>query len=128
MRIVALSVASVFLGFMMAVAWADHHEAGANGAKYSIKDVMKKAHKEGLLKKVLGEEASEQQKLQLLDLYLSLLENEPPQGSEESWVIKSGTAIVAAAKVAVGRDGAVADLKSATNCKACHQAHKPPSD
>ena len=128
MKYMALSVASVFLGLMLSVAWADHHEAGEHGAKYTTKEVMKKAHKEGLLKKVLGNQASEQQKLQLLDLYLSLLENEPPQGSEESWVMKSGTAIVAAAKVAVGRDGAVADLKSATNCKACHEVHKPPSD
>jgi hypothetical protein len=34
--------------------------------------------------------------------------------------------MTAAAKVAVGREGAMVELKTATNCKKCHDAHKPP--
>ena len=128
MKRIVLAAAYVVFGTMIVSAWADHHEGDHGAAKYSIKDVMKQGHKDGLLKKVLTEKASDADKVKLLDLYLSLIENEPPQGDVAGWQEKSGAAIVAAAKVAVGRDGALAELKTATNCKACHEPHKPPSD
>ena len=120
--------ACVLFGTMFAIVWAADNTASDDSPKYSIKDVMKKAHKEGLLKKIIKNEASDAQKLMLLDLYISLIENEPPQGEIDSWYEKSGRAVVAAAKVAVGRDGAVGELESAVNCKSCHQSHKPPSE
>ena len=46
-------------------------------AKHTIKEVMKIAHKDGLLKKVLGGDASQDEKLVLLDSYISLMENKP---------------------------------------------------
>ncbi len=92
--------------------------------KHTIKEVMKNAHKDGLLKKVLEGEATEAEKLDLLDNYISLVECEPPKGSMESWQNLAGRAALAAAKVAVGREGATAELKAATNCAACHKAHK----
>ncbi len=94
-------------------------------AKHEIKQVMQEAHKKGALKKVLGGAASQQEKLELLDLYISLVENEPPKGDLESWHRLAGGVALAAAKVAVGRDGATAELKQATNCGACHKVHKP---
>ena len=100
--------------------------AGEDGdkPKHTIKDVMKSAHKEGLLKKVLGGQASEQEKLTLLDYYISLVENTPPKGGSQSWHNLAGKVTLAAAKVAVGREGATAELKKATNCGACHKQHK----
>ena len=50
--------------------------------KYTIKQVMKKAHKDKLIKKVVKGEASQDEKMMLLDLYLSLPENKPPKGDE----------------------------------------------
>lgn len=93
--------------------------------KHTIKQVMKVGHKDGLLKKVLGGEASDDEQKQLLDLYVSLVENEPEKGDTESWIRLAGGSVLAAAKVVTGREGAVAELKTATNCKACHSAHKP---
>ncbi len=96
-------------------------------AKYSIKAVMESAHKGGLLKKVLDGEATQEEKLTLLDHYVSLTESQPPQGSPEGWREKSNAVVVAAAKVAVGRDDGTQLLKAATNCAACHKEHKPPT-
>ncbi len=92
--------------------------------KHTIKDVMTNAHKEGLLKKVLSGDASQQEKLILLDHYVSLAENTPPKGEKASWSDKTNAIVVAAAKVAVGRDGSLDVLKVTTNCAACHKVHK----
>ncbi|MCA9217639.1 MAG: hypothetical protein KDB27_31435 [Planctomycetales bacterium] len=94
--------------------------------KHTIEQVMEKALKGGgLNKKVADGKASNEEKLQLLDMYISLLENKPPKGDNASWQKLAGATALAAAKVAVGRPGAEAELKKATNCKACHSEHKP---
>ncbi len=112
---------------VQSVGWAQNDE-GEKKAKHSIKEVMKKAHKDGLLKKVTSGDASAEDQRELLDLYISLVENTPPQGEMDSWHRLAGGAALAAAKVVVGRDGAVVELKEATNCKACHDVHKPPAN
>ena len=95
--------------------------------KHTIKDVMKKALKGPLNKKVAGGKASAEEKLELLDMYISMVENEAPKGDAASWQMFAGRAALAAAKVAVGREGAEKELKAATNCAKCHKAHKPPA-
>ena len=94
--------------------------------KHTIKEGMKIAHGKdsGLLKKVLGGQASDEEKKQLLDAYISLVEGKPGQGEQSSWQLLSGKAALAAAKVFVGREGAIQELEAATNCKACHSVHK----
>ncbi len=98
-------------------------DEGETKAKYTIKETMKIAHKDGLLKKVLSGDASQDEKITLLDSYISLLENKPAKGEMASWHNLAGKAVMAAAKVAVGRE-ATNELKTATNCGACHKAHK----
>lgn len=93
--------------------------------KHTIEVVMEKAMKGGLNKKVMSGNASTEEKLALLDMYVSLVENKPPIGENASWQRLSGQAALAAAKVVVGREGAENELKAATNCKACHDVHKP---
>jgi hypothetical protein len=100
--------------------------------KHAIKDVMRGAHvaPEGgtsLLARVTGGNASDDEKHQLLDFYISLVENDPPRGEKEAFHAKTGAVVLAAAKVLVGREGATDDLKKATNCAACHRDHKPPA-
>ncbi len=93
--------------------------------KHTIKEVMKEAMKGGLLKKVSGGEATDDEKKELLDMFISMLENKPPKGEMESWHNLAGASALAAAKVVVGREGGAEELKAATNCKACHSQHKP---
>jgi hypothetical protein len=98
--------------------------AAEGGPKHTIKQVMKDAHKDGLLKKVTEGQSTKADKEKLLELYLSLWENKPPKGEEASWTKKTGDLIVNAAKVVLGQEGAPASLKAAVNCKACHDNHK----
>jgi hypothetical protein len=86
--------------------------------KYTISEVMVKAHKEGLLKKVTSGKASDAEKKQLCEMYEALAANKPPKGDASSWKDKT-SAIVAACK----KDDAKA-LAKATNCGACHSVHK----
>jgi hypothetical protein len=92
--------------------------------KHTIKEVMKEAHGKKLLNKVVDGAASKEEKDQLLDLYISLIDNKPAKGEDGSWFMKSGRLILAAARVSVGREGAEADLKAASDCKGCHEVHK----
>lgn len=95
--------------------------------KHSIKEVMKAAHNKesGVLGKVLSGEATQEEKIVLLDHYISLSQNKPPKGDAESWNKLTGAIVMAASKVVVGREGAEAELKTATTCAACHKEHKP---
>ena len=96
--------------------------------KIPIKEVMQKAHKAGLLKDlVVNGTASDEQKAELLKLYKALAANKPPKGEAESWKTKT-KALVDAAQAAVdGKENAPMLLRRASNCKACHDAHKPPA-
>ena len=93
--------------------------------KHTIKEVMKKAMKGPLTKKVAGGEASDEEKKLLHEMYEAMAAQKPKKGDEESWK-KLTTALVAASKAAVdGDEKAPAMLKKAANCKACHKVHKP---
>jgi hypothetical protein len=92
--------------------------------KHTIKEVMKMAHKEGLLKEVTGGTASKEQQKELLELYTSLSQNKPPRGDEKLWQ-KNTTRMVALAKAVVDGDEKAAKLLAKTvNCAACHKEHK----
>ena len=93
-------------------------------SKYTIKEVMKNVNKDGLLKKVVAGDATQEDKVKLLDNYIALVETKPEKGDNASWQRLAGGAALAAAKVVVGRDGAIEELKVASNCKACHSVHK----
>ena len=56
-----------------AFAFADDKDADAKKPKHSIKDVMAKALKGKLNKKVISGDATEKEKLELLDMYISLV-------------------------------------------------------
>jgi hypothetical protein len=102
--------------------------------KYSIEDVMEQAHtppKKGekpLVQVVLAGDATPEQKQKLLDLYISLAENDPPKGDKEAWAKKTAPVILGAAMVVVGRENGADILKKAANCAACHKEFKPPAN
>ncbi|HMP07735.1 MAG TPA: hypothetical protein PJ982_15395 [Lacipirellulaceae bacterium] len=116
-----VAIAALVVG--SAVLWAQ--ESGDKAPKYTIEEVMEQAHQDGLLQKVADGEATADEKLRLLDLYLSMLEQDPPQGDVDAYRAKAAQAVAAAARVVVGRDGAEGQIKRAVNCAACHRDHKP---
>jgi hypothetical protein len=123
----------VFVGAALAaaavqsIAWAQA-DGEAPKPKHTIEEVMEQAHKGGLLNKVADGQATPEEKTLLLDLYVSLAENDPPRGDAESFKKLANDAVLAAARVAVGREGAEAQIKRGVNCMACHREHRPPSE
>ena len=111
-------VAILLLGFS--------HANSFNAEKKTIKEVMKAgmAGNTSLLKKVLSGDASAEEKMKLLDLYIDLVENDAPKGDETEWKMMAGMAMLTAAKVVAGREGAIDELKKASDCKSCHDKFK----
>lgn len=124
-KLLSVAVALYFVAGS-ALVWAQDGD-GEREPKYSIEEVMEQAHagEDSLLAKVADGKASAEEKVQLLDLYLSMLENDPPVGDAAAFHEKANEAVAAVARVVVGRDGAEGELKRAVNCAACHKEHKP---
>jgi len=92
--------------------------------KHTIKIVMAKAHKGGLLKKVLSKKGSDAEKKQLVEYYTSLTQNTPPKGDLKAWKKRTGAVLAAAKEVQEGKATGIAKLRKATNCAACHKVHR----
>jgi hypothetical protein len=97
--------------------------------KYTIKEVMKKAHQPdgGLLKKIVAGEGTKEDAAELVDLYTVLGQNKPPKGEPGSWQEKTGELLAAAKAVVENKDGSKERLKKAADCGNCHKEHKPPA-
>jgi hypothetical protein len=110
---------AVTLGLVLCV------NAPRAGDGTTIKDVMKKAHnkKTGLLFKVAGGTASDDEKKELYKLYVALSKQKPPKGDEADWKERTGK-MVSAAKAAETDAKAAKTLTKLANCGACHGKHK----
>ncbi|MCY3008299.1 MAG: hypothetical protein NTY42_00520 [Planctomycetota bacterium] len=93
-------------------------------APKTIKEVMKIAHKDGLMKKIVAGSATDEEKKQLLDLYIDMLEGEPKKGDKTEWKLAASATVVSAGKVVLGKEGAIDELKKTTDCMACHSKFK----
>lgn len=113
-------------GAMLACGWLALSLVAAEEEKpkHTTKQVMKLAHKGGLLKKVVDGKATDAEKKQLVELYTSLAGNKPPKGDAAAWKEKTDAVVAAAKDAAEGKEGAGALLTKATNCMGCHKDHK----
>jgi hypothetical protein len=89
--------------------------------KYSIKEVMKEAHKSGLWKKIAAGDADKADREKLAELYKALNENRPPKGNVKEW--KKTTSVMLKIAVEAIKDPA-AGKKLKVNCGACHGKFK----
>jgi hypothetical protein len=132
MRKLMLAVAA--LGIAIGTAWTfsasaqkdDKDKDDKKKPKYTIKEVMKKAHqaKDAILKKTQTDTATKEELKQLVAMYQALEVNKPPRGEEAEWK-KRTKALVDAANAAVEeKKDAKGLLKKAANCAECHKAHK----
>jgi hypothetical protein len=119
-RLVPFCVAAVAVGFASLGIFG----AAADEPKYTIKEVMKEAHKEGLLKKVGSGKASKEEKEKLLALYIALHQNKPAKGDAKDFAKQSQTIVDAAKAVVEGKAGSEGALVKAVNCKNCHSQFK----
>jgi hypothetical protein len=121
-----IGLTCVALALALVASTGNTSAAQQDAPKYTIADVMKKAHgKAGLLNKVKGKTATDMEAKDLLEMYQALSKNKPPQGDADSWKTKT-TALVEGAKLYVDgkKDDGVTKLNAATNCKGCHSVHK----
>jgi hypothetical protein len=117
---------AVMTGLSLIIGFVALPATGEDDAKpkYTTKDVMKKAMKGPLLKKVAEGGASDEEKKELYEMLVALGKNEPKKGEAESWKTLTA-ALEKAGKAAVdGQADAGEQLTKAADCKACHNLHK----
>ncbi len=93
--------------------------------KSTIKSIMKVAFKDGLARKVATGKATAEESAEFLKLSKALQELKPPQGDEESWTEKTKGLVEATQAVIDKTEEGAALFRTATNCMACHEIHKP---
>jgi hypothetical protein len=125
-----LLLATVVLGIAMGTAWtfsgaAQKDDDDKKKPKYTIKEVMKKAHagKDSILTKVKEGKATEKDLKELVVLYEALAKNKPPKGELKDWE-KRTAELVKAANAAVKDEKNVSALVKLVNCAECHKLHK----
>jgi hypothetical protein len=125
-----LLLATVVLGVAVSTAWtftgaAQKDDDDKKKPKYTIKEVMKKAHagKDSILSKAKEGKATEKELKELVVLYESLAKNKPPKGDLKDWE-KRTAAMVKAAEAAVKDEKNIKALVTLVNCAECHKLHK----
>ena len=92
----------------------------------SVKDVMAlHKGKESFLANVLAGKGSDDDLKKLVSAYEVLAAQKPPTGDEGSWKNLTGALLTAAKDAQAKKEGAIEKLKAASNCKACHDPHRP---
>lgn len=120
MRIFALGLAAVVATIFLMNTNDVRGDKKEDKAKFTISEVMKKAHAGGgLRKKVIDGTATDDEKALLTSYYVALAANKPPKGEVDEWK-KVTTAILEAYK-----SGDVKAYAKATDCGACHTKFKP---
>lgn len=121
-----LVCAGVGLAFLMVLALAANTSSAAaqDKAKFTIAEVMQKAHKSGLWKKVAEGKASDAEKKDLVELYTALTLDKPPKGDLKKWKEATEKLLTLAKECAKGDKDAPGKLLKAVNCGACHKEFK----
>ena len=119
-----LLAATLLLGLAIVTTETLTRAADDDKPKFTIKQVMKRAMKGGLCKKVASGKADDAEKKELLELFQAMAKQKPPKGDADSWKDKTEALVAAANANVKGEDGAGPKLGKAANCKSCHSKHK----
>jgi mono/diheme cytochrome c family protein len=77
-----------------------------------------------LIVRAAAGDANEVEKQRLLKVLTGMANTQPDHGSVESWKAKTSALLAAAQDLVDGKEGAGERLRAASNCRACHQAHR----
>lgn len=92
----------------------------------NVKEVMAlHKGKESFLANIIAGKGSDDDLKKLVTAYEFMATQKPATGEEASWKNLTAALVAAAKEVQGKKEGAVDKLKAATNCKACHDLHKP---
>lgn len=97
----------------------------AAGAR-PVKAIMEKTHKEkgALIFLVRDGENTEADLKALIDVYKQLNSLKPPTGDAKSWDNRTKSVLSALQDLLDKKPGAVEKVRSVTDCKGCHDAHR----
>src|SRR5207237_8620680 len=103
-------VATFVLVLALSFSGAGQKDKKDEKPEYKISEVMQKAHKGGLMKKVAEGKASDEEKQQMVKYYTALNLSTPPAGLREDWQKKTAILLDAAKAAAKGDENAAKSL------------------
>jgi len=118
------TMAAILLTNVGVSAAGDKDKKKDEKAKYTISEVMLKAHKSGLMNRVAIGKGDKADAETLVEMYKSLSKQKPPAGEAEAWAKRTKEMVDAAQDVLDGKEGAGKRLTKAANCGSCHKAFK----
>ena len=89
MKMLFPGVVATFTAILVLGTFSGAGDKKGEKPEYKIAEVMQKAHKGGLMKKVAEGNASDAEKEQLVKYYTALTLNTPPAGDKASWAKKA---------------------------------------
>jgi hypothetical protein len=115
MRILGICLAALALG-------AQQQKGNA-----AIKAMMEKTHKgaDNIASEVRNGRGKEEDVKNLLAAYKSIAPLKPAVGDAKSWKSRTDAVIAALNDLVAKKPGAVDRVHGATECRACHEAHRP---
>lgn len=92
----------------------------------TIKSIMEATHKgkDNLASEVRNGFAKDGDAAKLLEAYKVMAAMKPPVGDDKGWKTRTGAVISALQDMVDKKPGAVDRVHSATECAACHNAHR----
>jgi hypothetical protein len=127
------AVAAVLISGLPLTATADHH--GGEKKKdirkpKDVHDVMEMSHegKKSIVARVRDGKGSKEDLEILVIHYGVMAKSEPPRGKMDSWKKKTKELNRTIKNLQTGKANSLAEFKEASNCKACHNLHKPKDD
>ena len=92
-----------------------------------IKAMMERSHKgrDNIASEVRNGRGTEEDVKKLLAEYKSITAQKPAVGDAKSWKARTDAVIAALNDLVAKKPGAVDRVHSATECRACHEAHRP---
>jgi hypothetical protein len=96
-------------------------------APKSVKQIMEETHKgaDNPASEVRHGRGTEEMQKILLKAYVDMAAMKPPVGDAKSWQAKTGAVIAAINDLIAKKPGAVDRVYSTTDCRACHDPHRP---
>ncbi|MDB5330672.1 MAG: hypothetical protein JWP03_1823 [Phycisphaerales bacterium] len=115
------------LGLMAgAIALCGAGDAAGDKPKFTVKEVMEKAHKgkTSLAKTAIDGKATKEELTQLLEFYQSMAMQKPEKGDLADWNARNKALVGSTQEMLDGDKAGLPAYKKAVDCKACHKLHK----
>lgn len=100
---------------------------GATLQGAAIKQIMERSHKgkDNVASEVRHGRGKEEDVKKLLAEYQAMAKLKPARGDQKSWQTRTAAVVSALEDLLAKKPGAVDKVYSATDCRSCHDVHRP---